>query len=199
MNKKEKNIGIEKAKINKDGFLECTYYQVENEVYSHHSVVIHRYVHQDLLDKFQKLNTHLCLITEQVQVGTVQSMLRKEFQEKFKITVSSHDMPEREFDLLGASPLDESFETGEIYPLECFSNFRCTGFINKEGMMLVGQRVLRSGKVVNLISPLTSSDEEYEFYWQLMKDFQETMDEVELHLNGKSGGGEQLDLFEDVA
>lgn len=64
-----------------------------------------------------------------------------------------------------------------------------TGFVvvpgDEEGVMLIGQKLLSSGKAVNLITPLTKSGDSYGFMDELFESIESCRYESEMYLGGK--------------
>ena len=198
LEKEEPVLSIQKAKI-KDHFLTAEYTVVENEVMTKYTAEFMRFVHEDLLQRFQYLVVHLCLITEQVRISTVCQMMDLMLAE---VEISVNKQGNLEEELLAPSTYEvarvrQALFDEKLYDLVCFTNFRCTGFVNSNsGVMLIGQKVLKSGKVLNLLTPLTSLEEsDYEFANILAMDLKMAYNEVIAHINGKGTGGQLLDLF----
>lgn len=70
---------------------------------------------------------------------------------------------------------------------------------DQTGVTLVGMRTLSNGKVLNLVSPFTKFDDEYEDYIhidQLFTDVHLALEEFEAYLNGKYAPAKQMELAE---
>lgn len=89
-----------------------------------------------------------------------------------------------------------------------FSNLKCTGFsIGGEdetaGVTLIGRRTLKSGKVLNLITPfeMFESDQEnsYRFGSELSGTIHTVIQEIHMYIEGKYEPSNQIDMFEDPA
>ena len=99
-------------------------------------------------------------------------------------------------------------ETSDYWPDESeelpalFKSFTVTGFSmgrHQGGVMLIGQRELTSGRVLNLTTPYQSFDEEqvsYDYTGLLEATLAAALAEVEAALRGKCTEYRQLDLFE---
>ncbi|MBC8085425.1 MAG: hypothetical protein H7Z21_19675 [Hymenobacter sp.] len=102
-------------------------------------------------------------------------------------------------------------ETPDYWPDESeelpalFESFTVTGFSmgrNQGGIMLIGQRELTAGRVLNLTTPYQSFDDEqasYSYTGLLETTLAAALVEVEAALRGKCTEYRQLDLFEQPA
>lgn len=84
----------------------------------------------------------------------------------------------------------QNFET---FDLEKLSNYTITGITkggsdDSEGVTIVGSKLLKTGKVLNIVSPFTKYEDEYPFVDHLGLGVNECLYEVEQYLfNGKHG------------
>lgn len=99
-----------------------------------------------------------------------------------------------------------AFQDEAIYAAPEFESYRCTGFtLSSGGVVLVGQKKLRSKKVLNLVAPYevlepeqVTGDEYYHLDY-LNDDLSRALEEVKAYLDGKyNNEGRQLDMFEEV-
>jgi len=178
----EREIELTKVKLDKFYNLYAEYTLRERGVSSEITRKVHQPAHQDLVQAFSRLTSHLCLMTEVV------------------------DGIQCEDEYLDYYRLTDAFASEEIYTNDAFLNYRCTGFtLTSGGVVLVGQKKLRSKKVLNLVSafevlePETPTGDEYLYLYSLDNDLARAIEEVRLYLDGKySDEGRQLDMFEEV-
>lgn len=178
-----REIELTKVKLDKFYNLYAEYTLRENGVSSEITRKVHQPAHEDLVAAFKKLTVHLCLMTE---------------------VVSGIRWEEDQFLQDGA--LMTAFQDESIYSAAEFDSYRCTGLtLVSGGVVLIGQKKLRSKKVLNLVSPFevfepeTPTGDEYYHLDYLDGDVQHAIEEVRAYLDGKySDDGRQLDMFEEV-
>lgn len=80
------------------------------------------------------------------------------------------------------------------------NSFSIGGNDDTEGVCLIGAKKLRTGKVLNLVSPFQPfEDEEYEFAYELKNAIYLCTNEVNEYLFSNKCAARQLDMFEDMA
>jgi hypothetical protein len=179
----EREIELTKVKLDKFNNLYAEYTIREKGISSEVTRKTHQPAHQDLVKAFERLTVHLCLMTE---------------------VVSGIRWGEDQYLQDGA--LMAAFQDEAIYTASEFESYRCTGFtMVSGGVVLVGQKKLRSKKVLNLVSPFevfepeTPTGNEYYHLDYLDGDVQQAVEEVRAYLDGKySDDGRQLDMFDEV-
>ena len=146
------------------------------EMTAHHN----RPVHADLLARFAELVPHLCLLCDLVQGVRV----GEEFIRGYE---------------LFAGPLEP--DGPPLHERPEFVTYKVTGLtFSNTGVVLVGQKRYRAGKVLNLCTPheaLHPEQEtvfEYEHLWELNLALGRLEAEALQYLAGKSGVGTQQEL-----
>lgn len=131
--------------------------------------------HEDLLKAFVPLGYHVAMICEQVKKG----------EADLKVTA---DVAGKEQDvtqiLMGGNVIAQIEVTG----------FTLSGDDESEGIVLVAQRKLKSGKVLNLISPFTKWEDEYEGIGDLQHDIEVLLGECIEYIHGKHAPAPQMEL-----
>jgi hypothetical protein len=167
------DLNLTKVKLNrKDDTLYAEYSEGEAGGFAEKTALHHRPVHADLEAAFARVLPHFLLLLEMlpgVQVG----------EEWLK-----HDS--RQFVLL--------LEDGELHQLPELADYSVTGYAysDKGGVVILGRKTLRSGKVVNLTSPHEVLDPdkptglEYAHLFTLGTELGACDKEVKLYLAGKS-------------
>lgn len=131
-------------------------------------------IHDDLRDKFRQLIPHLAFICDQVK-----------------------DTPQLEEAIEDMKATSYGDEEGEHF----LSNFNVTGFKisgsgDNQGVTLIGQRKLLSGKVLNLVTPFIRYEDEYLYMNELRIAVSECQEEVAQYMQGKKAPDAQLSLFD---
>jgi hypothetical protein len=168
-------LTIKKAKIADDTFLETEYLLTEADGDDTVSTEIasksRKIIHEDLKKAFNRLIPHLVMLAEIVDDENVDRY---------------------------------HFDTEEIYQDPRFDKFRVTGFSlggNDEhsGVTIIGRKMLRGKKVLNLTTPFTKFDPEteqsgYHFLRELYIAVDLCEQEVQAYINGKHAPNPQLEL-----
>jgi hypothetical protein len=168
-------LTIRKAKIAEDTFLETEYLLTEADgdetVSTERTEKSRKIIHEDLRKAFNRLIPHLVMLAEIVDDEKVDAV---------------------------------HFETEEIYLDPRFDKFKVTGFsmggdAEHAGVTIIGRKMLRGKKVLNLTTPFTKFDPEteqsgYHFLHELYTAIQLCEQEVELYINGKQAPNPQLAL-----
>ncbi|HWB62137.1 MAG TPA: hypothetical protein VG603_01410 [Chitinophagales bacterium] len=179
-------IKITKAAL-KNGNLELEYDEVINS--EEDGPAIHSYKlkggyppHEDLLNAFKPLDRHLALICEQAE----------EKRLDYKVSIGKKG---KEKDITGV------FEAMDESP--AFTSITATGFSiggndEGEGVVLIGQRKLSTGMILNLVSPFTKYEGEYKSALKLAEDVDMLCGECTLYIEGKHAPNAQLEMeFEE--
>lgn len=66
--------------------------------------------------------------------------------------------------------------------------------ISDDGIILTGQKMLSTGKILNLVTPLTGWDDDYKFISELGEAIEECKHEAQEYLNGKMAPPAQQEL-----
>lgn len=177
-----REIQLTKVKVDKHHMLTIEYSCMEHEFFSTHTASYSRPAHEDLVKAFNRLTIHCCLMTEMVQG------IRQEDEH------------------LTGYQMGKLFISEDIYTAPEFLGYRCTGFtISNGGVVLVGQKKLRTKKVLNIVAPYevlypeTPTGTEYDWLSELNFDLDRVVEEVKLYIAGKwNEEGRQLDMFEEV-
>ncbi|TGE23504.1 hypothetical protein [Hymenobacter metallicola] len=177
----EREIELTKVKVDKFNNLYAEYTLRENGIGSENTKKVHQPAHEDLVRAFKKLTVHLCLMTEVVE-----------------------GIKSGEDEYLRYEQLTQAFQSEDLYTAPEFDSYRCTGFtLSSGGVVLVGQKRLRSKKVLNLVSPYevlepeTPTGDEYQYLAELDYDLSHAITEVKAYLEGKYEQ-HQLDFFQDL-
>ncbi|MCC3156460.1 hypothetical protein LJ737_04380 [Hymenobacter sp. 15J16-1T3B] len=177
-----REIRLSKVKVDKHHMLTIEYTCIENDSYSEHTARYYRPAHEDLVKAMSRLTVHCCLMTEQVN------------------GVQQGD------EYLSGYALGQLFASEDIYTAFEFHSYRCTGFtLSSGGVVLVGQKKLRTKKVLNVIAPYevlipeNPTGNEYDWLAELNIDLDRVIEEVKAYIAGKwNDEGRQLDMFEEV-
>lgn len=182
-----KNITLKKAKIKDNLFLEVEYSEQAEDGTNTVKKDCSAPVHDDLKKAFKKLNIHLALLCEQVI-------------EPSKGGISVTKGLEAENAILLDPDEDFAF-TKDGWQL--ISKMACKGFTiggsgDNEGVTLIGTRTLSNDKALNLVSPFTKWEEDYNPYSyssELSQIIEECKHEVKEYLfNGKHQPDAQMSL-----
>ncbi|PPK99030.1 hypothetical protein [Parapedobacter indicus] len=169
---------ISKAKINKGGGLDVTYYETiiftdgdgqEVELSRQQTSEGRNLIHDDMQAAFDMLRTHLAIICDQPEAKD------KTFYE-----------------------LDEDVERLNNFKV---SSYSIGGSGNHEGVSISGNRRLRGGRVLNLNAPFTKYFDEndpYESATELQSLINHCNEEVLEYLDGKIKPNAQGDLFDQA-
>lgn len=164
------NIDIKKAKLSGRLFLEATY-KVRDLVEKTSKEITEKNdtpVHEDLVKTFQQLHKHLPIMCDYVKATKIKP-------EMFGEAEYTHDWV-LDFEVTG---------------------FTIGGSDENEGVVLIGNKSLKSGKQVNLITPFIkfSDSEEYKYCHELSSDIYACVYEVKEYLfNKKRAPKAQLSL-----
>ncbi len=180
---KTTQVRILKAKIKDANYLECEYdlIEIEKEVdgsvksscTTHYIMSSNKFIHPDLLLAFQRIGPHVPLMCEVCSAPADMQLM-----------------------------LDE----GRAWQDDKFKKYQCTGISiggsdEHEGVTLVGRKVLKTKKVLNLIVPFTKfetpdHEEMYLWHYEMTGAVSNIIDEVKKFIiEGKCGKSPQLDLF----
>lgn len=168
----EKEIIVRKAKIKNDMFLAYEY--SERTITAKNNISTHSDapIHSDLRNCFKTLIPHFALLTEEVS---------KEIGERI-------------------------FEYNEPIPEEMIHKFSVIGFSiggtgDGEGVTLIGNKELNTGKRVSFNTPFQrfydDSENAYPYTRELNEAITATINEVELYMNGKQADPPMRSLFDD--
>jgi hypothetical protein len=182
------DLNLTKVKINrKDSTLYAEYSEGEAGGFAEKTALHHRPVHADLEAAFARVLPHFLLMLEMLP-GVQQG------EEWIK-----NDSPR--FVMM--------LQDGELHQLPELADYAVTGYAysDKGGVVLLGRKTLRSGKVVNLTSPHEVLDPdpltgmEYPHLFTLGTELGACDKEVKLYLAGKSAPyvqEQQLDFLDDL-
>lgn len=134
--------------------------------------------HDDLKRAFWKLNVHLALICEEIDIAEVDDVEVLE-------SILFEDTKDEE----GKTIEKEAFDKGSIEDQVTHfkvSSFTISGSGENESIVLVGTKTLSTGDHVGLKSPKTSWDGEYMFINELRAVVDDLKKEVEEYSNGKA-------------
>lgn len=179
----ERQIELAKVKLDKFANLYAEYTIREKGISSEVTRKTHQPAHEDLVKAFSRLTAHLCLMTEVVP-----------------------GIKWEDDQYLQDGAISAAFQDEAVYTAPEFESYRCTGFtISSGGVVLVGQKKLRSKKVLNLVAPYEVLEPEQptgDEYWHLNylnDDLNMAIEEVIAYLDGKyNDEGRQLDMFVEV-
>lgn len=164
------NIDIKKAKLTGSLFLEATY-KVKDLVEKTSKEITEKNdapVHQDLVDAFKNLHKHLPILCDYVKATKIKPEMFGE-----------------------ADPTNDWIVDFEV------TGFSIGGSDENEGVVLIGNKSLKSGKQVNLTSPFIkfNDEEEYKYCGELSSDIYAVVNEVKEYLfNKKRAPKAQLSL-----
>lgn len=166
-------IEIKSAKL-KDLFCEYSYEQhveeIRNQRTNEVTVNSDAPVHDDLKQAFKNLNSHFALLCFQVTYGK----------------------PEEIADVV--DNIENDYDKFTDYKVTAF---KISGSGESEGVVISGSRKLPNGKALNLVTPLTKFEDEYQFMPELMGALHNLKNEVYEYHNGKRQPEKQQDLFEE--
>jgi hypothetical protein len=186
--KPAEDLGLTKVKLNrKDSTLYAEYSEGEAGGYAEKTALHHRPAHADLEAAFARVLPHFLLMLEMlpgVQVG--EEWLKNDTQ-RFRLML----------------------EDGELHELPECKDYQLTGYAysDKGGVVLLGRKTTRFGKVINLTTPHEVMDPEqptgmeYEHLFTLGTELGACDKEVKLYLGGKSApyvAPQQTDFLEEL-
>jgi hypothetical protein len=133
-------------------------------------------VHADLKKALDRLKIHMVIVCEQKEAEELLSELHRDDS-------------------------DEAMKYFEEFDTERLANYLVTGFSiggsdENQGVTLIGQKLLASGQVLNLISPFVKYEDNdgYEFAAELSSDIEAACYEVEQYLFGEKWGIKQAQI-----
>jgi hypothetical protein len=134
--------------------------------------------HDDLKKAFWKLNVHLALICEEIDVTEVDDIEALE-------NIIFQELKEDEGKIIEVSEFDKDSIGHRVMQFKV-SAFTINGTGENESVVLVGTKTLSTGDHVGLKSPKTSWDGEYQFINELRSVVDDLKKEVEAYSNGKA-------------
>lgn len=133
-------------------------------------------VHTDLVSAFKKLNPHLATICEEVDWTTISDI----------DSIEDYDDQQHE-----GNSLEHKISAYGV------SAFRLEGENEKEGVVLIGTRILSTGELLKLETPKKLWESDYAFINELRLAIYDVISEVEQYMGGKRAPDQQQSLFEE--
>ncbi len=181
------SITIKKAKIKNNLFLEVEYSEKQKDGTNTVKKDCTAPVHDDLKLAFKKLVPHLAVVCGQTHIASGKSA-----------TSVAIAFPEEELKWQLDPDENFAFTLGgwELVSKHFIVGFSIGGSGDSEGVTLTGYRELKNEKVLNLVSPFTKWDDDYELASELGEVIEECKSEVKKYLfEGKHQPDVQGDLF----
>jgi hypothetical protein len=182
------DLSLTKVKLNrKDSTLYAEYSEGEAGGFAEKTALHHRPAHADLEAAFARVLPHFLLMLELLPGVQQGEEWLKNDNPRFVIMLAD----------------------GELSGLPELAIYSVTGYAysDKGGVVVMGRKTLRTGKVVNLLTPHEVLDPdkptglEYEHLWELGTELAKCDKEVKLYLAGKSAPyvqEQQLDFLDEM-
>ena len=165
-----KEIEIKKAKVKSGMFLAYEYSERTLLAQNNVAMSSDAPIHPDLENAFKKLVPHFALLTEEVSQGIV------------------------------AGTIEQNYPFHELLDKFTVTGFSLGGSGDSEGVVIIGNKELVTGKKVNFNSPFQTfyddSSEAYPYTHELKQDVNAVIYEVEQYMEGKQADPPMKSLFD---